>query len=130
MEIRNECIKKYIIHVFNDSFSGLTIRKLHKVLPNWINIYAGDILWAFMIFMLFGFLLNKITSKQLAIISLIFCFCIEFSQLYSTEWINSIRCTKLGGLILGRGFLWSDLVSYSIGISIGYFVDYHIFKNH
>lgn len=111
-------------------FSGLTIRKLHKVLPNWINIYAGDILWAFMIFMLFGFLLNKITSKQLAIISLIFCFCIEFSQLYSTEWINSIRFTKLGGLILGRGFLWSDLVSYSIGISIGYFVDYHIFDNH
>lgn len=51
------------------------------------------------------------------IISLSFCFVIEFSQLYHAEWIDQIRDTSLGGLVLGYSFLWSDIEAYTIGIA-------------
>ncbi|PFD42096.1 hypothetical protein CN285_11520 [Bacillus cereus] len=98
---------------------GLSSRKFAYALPDILNAYLGDALWALMIFMGFGFLFPKIETKKLAIISLIFCYGIEISQLYHAEWIDSIRATTLGGLVLGYGFLWSDLVAYTIGIGVG-----------
>lgn len=47
----------------------------------------------------------------------------EFSQLYQGDWINTIRDTSLGALILGKGFLGVDLIRYSIGIVIAYVID-------
>ncbi|MED0963737.1 DUF2809 domain-containing protein [Bacillus paramycoides] len=98
---------------------GHSSRKFAYVLPDILNAYLGDALWALMIFTGFGFLFPKIETKKLAIISLIFCYGIEISQLYHAEWIDSIRATTLGGLVFGYGFLWSDLVAYTIGIGVG-----------
>ncbi|MBW3494296.1 MULTISPECIES: DUF2809 domain-containing protein [Bacillus] len=98
---------------------GLSSRKFAFVLPDLLNDYLGDALWALMIFVGFGFLFPKIETKKLAFISLIFCYGIEISQLYHAEWIDSIRATTLGGLVLGYGFLWSDLVAYTIGVGVG-----------
>ena len=99
---------------------GLSSRKFAFALPALLNDYLGDALWALMIFTGFGFLFPKIATKKLAFISLIFCYGIEVSQLYHAEWIDSIRATTLGGLVLGYGFLWSDLVAYTIGVGIGF----------
>lgn len=98
---------------------GLSSRKFAFALPDLLNDYLGDALWALMIFVGFGFLFPKIKTKKLAFISLIFCYGIEISQLYHAEWIDSIRATTLGGLVLGYGFLWSDLVAYTIGVGVG-----------
>jgi len=38
---------------------------------------------------------------------------------YRAPWIDSIRRTTVGGLILGYGFLWSDLVCYAAGVGLG-----------
>ncbi|PFN27912.1 DUF2809 domain-containing protein [Bacillus cereus] len=98
---------------------GLSSRKFAFALPDLLNNYLGDALWALMIFTGFGFLFPKIETKKLAFISLIFCYGIEISQLYHESWIDSIRATTLGGLVLGYGFLWSDLVAYTIGVGVG-----------
>ncbi|MEK4737179.1 MULTISPECIES: ribosomal maturation YjgA family protein [Bacillus] len=98
---------------------GLSSRKFAFALPDLLNDYLGDALWALMIFVGFGFLFPKIETRKLAFISLIFCYGIEISQLYHAEWIDSIRATTLGGLVLGYGFLWSDLVAYTIGVGVG-----------
>ncbi|MFK4425090.1 MULTISPECIES: DUF2809 domain-containing protein [Bacillus] len=98
---------------------GLSSRKFAFALPDLLNDYLGDALWALMIFTGSGFLFSKIETKKLAFISLIFCYGIEISQLYHAEWIDSIRATTLGGLVLGYGFLWSDLVAYTIGVGVG-----------
>ncbi|MBK5488144.1 DUF2809 domain-containing protein [Bacillus sp. TH17] len=98
---------------------GLSSRKFAFALPDLLNGYLGDVLWALMIFTGFGFLFPKIETRKLAFISLIFCYGIEISQLYHAEWIDSIRATTLGGLVLGYGFLWSDLVAYTIGVGVG-----------
>nr|WP_088328279.1 DUF2809 domain-containing protein [Bacillus cereus] len=99
---------------------GLSSRKFAFALPTLLNDYLDDALWALMIFIGFGFLFPKIETKKLAFISLMFCYGIEVSQLYHAEWIDSIRATTLGGLVLGYGFLWSDLVAYTIGVGIGF----------
>ncbi|WP_349655092.1 DUF2809 domain-containing protein [Neobacillus sp. YX16] len=52
-----------------------------------------------------------------------FSFSIEFSQLYQEEWINQIRGTLLGALILGKGFLTVDLIRYTTGIAIASSLD-------
>ncbi|MEH6935614.1 MULTISPECIES: DUF2809 domain-containing protein [Bacillus] len=98
---------------------GLSSRKFAFALPDLLNEYLGDALWALMIFTGFGFLFPKIETRKLAFISLMFCYGIEISQLYHAEWIDSIRATTLGGLVLGYGFLWSDLVAYTIGVGVG-----------
>ena len=55
--------------------------------------------------------------------ALVFCYLIEVSQLYQGEWLNQIRRTTLGGLILGYGFLWRDLLSYTVGVLLGGFIN-------
>lgn len=98
---------------------GLSSRKFAFALPHLLNDYLGDALWALMIFTGFGFLFPKTETKKLAFISLMFCYGIEASQLYHAEWIDSIRATTLGGHVLGYGFLWSDVVAYTIGVGVG-----------
>ncbi|SCV40922.1 FIG01231286: hypothetical protein [Bacillus subtilis] len=96
---------------------GLGSRAFSNVLPNTINTYLGDSLWSAMIFTGCGFLFQKMKTMLSGIISLSFCFIIEISQLYHAEWIDRIRDTSLGGLVLGYGFLWSDIEAYTIGIA-------------
>ena len=55
-----------------------------------------------------------------AMAALITSFAIEFSQMLTPDWLVKIRSTFLGHMLLGQGFLWSDLLAYTIGISVIY----------
>ena len=92
----------------------------------WMKLYAGDVLWAAMIYWGFKFLFAQ-EPKRTAFYALIFCFLIEFSQLYHAPWIDQIRSNRLGGLVLGFGFLWSDLVCYLVGVGGSCWVDNRVF---
>ncbi|BBH22830.1 hypothetical protein Back11_41750 [Paenibacillus baekrokdamisoli] len=107
---------------------GLGSRKFPDSLPEFISSNAGDALWAIMIYLgVRAIGINK--SRGFAAgVSLIFCFAIEFSQLYQADWINSIRSTLLGALVLGKGFLFVDLVRYTVGIMIAFVVDRSIHR--
>ncbi len=69
------------------------------------------------------FLFTSNPVKFSLIAALLFSFAIEFSQLYKALWINNLRHTLFGRLVLGEGFLWSDLVCYTVGIAIGVLID-------
>jgi glycopeptide antibiotics resistance protein len=84
---------------------------------------VGDALYALMIFLGLGFLFPKFSSLKIAAFAVGFCFAIEISQLYHAPWIDAIRDMRLGGLILGFGFLWSDLVCYLVGVALGFFAE-------
>jgi hypothetical protein len=43
------------------------------------------------------------------------CLLVEVSQLSSADWLVGLRSTRLGALVLGRGFVWSDLLCYAAG---------------
>lgn len=106
---------------------GIASRRYGIYLPNIISKYAGDTLWALMVYLGFGFLFNKEKIRNVALASMTFSYLIEISQFYQGEWINSIRDTTIGALILGHGFLISDLVCYTIGILIGVVFEYLYF---
>ena len=102
---------------------GLTSRKYGSILYPFIAQNAGDVLWAMMVYFGFRFLFVKIGLAPAIILSLLFSFGIEFSQLYQSEWINQIRNTTLGALILGKGFLLIDLLRYTMGIIFAVLID-------
>ena len=95
-----------------------------RAAPHFVHEYVGDVLYAVMMFLGFGFLFPKFPTLKVAVLALGFCVMIEISQLYHAPWIDAIRSTRLGGLILGFGFLWSDLVCYFVGVSVGVFLEW------
>lgn len=54
------------------------------------------------------------------LLSLIICYAIEFLQLYQGQWMINLRNTLLGRYILGQGFLWSDIIAYTFGITFAF----------
>ncbi|WDF78379.1 DUF2809 domain-containing protein [Mucilaginibacter sp. KACC 22773] len=93
-----------------------------------IPLFIGDILWALMVYFIVSFLFINKPIKVVVIASLLFCFAIEFSQLYKAPWINDLRHTLFGKLVLGAGFLWSDLLCYVVGVGIGCIVDFYMLE--
>ena len=88
-----------------------------------IPLFIGDVLWALMVYFIMRFLFIRAGIKTVTIYSLLFCYAIEFSQLYKAPWIDNLRHTLFGRLVLGDTFLWGDLLSYTCGIIIGILVD-------
>lgn len=119
----------YLITTVVIMIMGLLSRKYMYIFPKSIAPFIGDMLWAMMVYFGFRFLIPKLKITKALILAIIFSFSIEISQLYQSEWINNIRSTTLGGLILGHGFLFEDLISYSLGIAIGGILDYLLYDN-
>lgn len=99
--------------------TGLLWRSGLIPLPQWLSNYGGDALWAMMVFVGFGFLLPRKPTGMIALLALTFSWGVEFSQLYRAPWIDSIRATLPGKLVLGNTFAWPDLVAYALGIGLG-----------
>jgi hypothetical protein len=66
-----------------------------------------------------GIVSPRARTRAIALAALRIAFGVECSQLYEAEWINRIRATRVGGLILGRGWVTTDLVCYAAGVGIG-----------
>lgn len=79
-----------------------------------------------MLFLLVSTLLAGRPILTRVAISLALAFLVEISQLYHAPWIDSIRQTTLGGLVLGFGFPWTDLACYSVGIVTGSLTEWGI----
>jgi len=99
---------------------GLATRKMPQLFPALISTYGGDTLWASLFFFLFRFIFPATPAFKIAIGTFVFALAIEISQLYHAPWIDQLRHTFLGKMILGSGFLWSDLVCYASGTLIAW----------
>ncbi|MFA5047076.1 MAG: DUF2809 domain-containing protein [Paludibacter sp.] len=106
---------------------GLGSRKFSSFFPELINTYLGDALWALMIYFMAATVFKSKTIITISVASLLFCYTIELSQLYHAPWIDSIRSTTPGGLVLGFGFLWTDMLAYTIGIVFGACIEWIIY---
>ncbi|MCI5209181.1 MAG: DUF2809 domain-containing protein [Candidatus Electrothrix sp. ATG2] len=101
---------------------GLPARLVPQYLPNWYVTYAGDFLWAMLVFFLYALLL-RLPTKSCFCIALLTAYLIEISQLFHPAWLDYLRSIRLLGFILGFGFLWSDLIAYTLGISLAAGID-------
>lgn len=99
---------------------GLLSRSaLADALPMFLSTYAGDTLWALALFLTIGLVFPGLRLAVVVGMTIAISFSVELSQLYHAEWIDSIRRTHLGALVLGSGFKWSDLLCYSVGCLMG-----------
>jgi hypothetical protein len=97
---------------------GLASRHFASALPWWLAKNAGDALYATMVYFGLAMLAPRAKPIWIALAAIAFCFAIETLQLYQAPWIEQIRATKLGGLVLGHGFHAFDLACYVIGVGL------------
>ena len=102
---------------------GLASRRFAVSLPDFVRLYAGDALWAATVYFAAATVWVRAPATWVAAGALAFSFAIEASQLYHAPWIDSVRATRPGALVLGFGFLWSDLACYALGIAVAAVVD-------
>ena len=115
-------LKTYIPIILLLLAVGIPSRLIPDSFPDWYVNYAGDFLWAMMVFFLFC-LFFRWGSFQTFIIALLTTYLIEVSQLFQPDWLNYLRSFKLIGLVIGYSFIWSDIVAYTLGISLGAIID-------
>ncbi|MBY0097341.1 DUF2809 domain-containing protein [Mesobacillus maritimus] len=109
---------------------GLASRRYGEFLPVLVAENAGDTLWAMMVYFGFRFLLVDKSLSYSFWLSILFSFGIELSQLYQAGWINQIRGTTIGALVLGKGFLLVDLLRYTIGVFLAASLDKKVQTSH
>lgn len=114
---------KYLLLTLGMIVLGLLSRKTDVSTIDFVKMYAGDVLWAAMVYFGCRFLFVRMGRRVSFGAALVFSYLIEISQLYHAPWIDAIRGTTLGGLVLGFGFLWSDLVCYTVGVLLGVALD-------
>lgn len=102
---------------------GLASRRYSRALPEFVADYAGDTLWALTAFLGLGTLFPRWPTRRVCVAALLFAFAVELSQLYHSAWMDRLRHTRAGGLILGHGFLWSDLLCYGVGVTAGFVLE-------
>lgn len=98
---------------------GMASRRFPGLFPTVLDKYPGDVLWALMVFFGLGTVLPRHSTGRLALAALSISFVVEFSQLYQAPWINAIRATTPGHLVLGSTFSWGDLLAYVAGVATG-----------
>lgn len=87
-----------------------------------IVTYGGDIIWAGMFLFLLRIFFTKTTLWKLVLFNYLLGVADECSQLITAPWFVAIRQTKLGKLMLGVGFVWSDLMCYAIGTLLAWMI--------
>jgi hypothetical protein len=98
--------------------AGLASRRYAAHLPGWLAKNLGDALYATMMYWLLAVIAPRAQTSRLALAATAVCFAIELSQRYQAPWIDAIRATLPGRLILGQGFHALDLACYVAGVAL------------
>ncbi len=102
---------------------GLASRRYPGLFPTALGKYPGDALWALMVFFGWALIRPAASSVRLASAALLTSFLVEFSQLYHAPWIDAVRATTAGHLVLGSTFSFRDLAAYAVGIGAAAVLD-------
>lgn len=89
-------------------------------LPDVVSVYGGDFLWGVMLYFLICAVLPCGIGMKNLVSALLISYTVESFQLYQADWILLVRANKWGGLLLGHGFLWSDILLYTLGNITGF----------
>jgi hypothetical protein len=102
---------------------GLASRRYAGAIPAFIARYAGDTLWATAAYLTLGLIWPGARVRSLAIGAAVISLAVELSQLAQPHWLQSVRRWPGAGLLLGYGFVASDLACYTVGVALGAALD-------
>lgn len=108
----------YLLLFIVTIFVGLVSRKL-----SFIPLITGDMLYAIMSYWLFRVIIPQKSRNYAFALAILFCFSIEFLQLLQSPFWTTLRSNPYLRLVFGQGFLWSDLVAYTIGAVLAQQID-------
>lgn len=106
---------------------GLGSRR--RGLPEYSILYVGDVLWGTFFFFLFALAWPRASRRTLFLAALCTTELIELSQSYHAPWLDGFRDTRFGGLLLGHGFSWHDVVCVALGSALGWLLDVWLFRS-
>src|SRR5205809_7963191 len=86
----------YVVGIALVICAGLAARSKAVGLPPFVAKYAGDALWALMVFLGLGFLLPRRSTTTIMVLAPAVSVAVEFSHLYHAPWIYPIRRTSHG----------------------------------
>ena len=96
---------------------GLLVRRRSAASPSFFTMYFPDAAWTMAVYCGFGLMFCRDARVHFPA-ALGVSFLIELTQLWHPPFLEALRATTLGGLALGYGFLWSDLVCYTVGACV------------
>lgn len=102
---------------------GLGSRTFGQAIPSFLAAHAGDALWTVAVYLTLAIAFPKWPPLKLGLLALAISLGVEMSQLIQAPWLEAIRETLPGRLLLGSGFLWADLLRYAVGTLIAVTLD-------
>jgi Protein of unknown function (DUF2809) len=108
----------FLINILTIVPLGYIVRFGH-ILPEFISDAGGSI--AYEIFWILSIVtIFPRANIRITVISVCLATCsIEFLQLYQPPWLQAIRATLPGRLVLGTTFSWQDFPPYFVGCALG-----------
>ncbi len=96
------------------------IIRFHGPAPEWLNDSFGSVAYEIFWILLVGFLFPQASPLWTAV-GVYFATCVlEFLQLWHPPFLEAMRSTLPGRLVLGNFFTWSDFLSSFIGSCLGW----------
>ena len=95
-------------------------------LPGILAEYTGDALYATAAYAGYALFWPRGPSRALALLAFGSCLAVELSQAVNIKFLNDLRSTAVGAMLLGAGFKWPDLLAYLAGVSGAAVVDWRL----
>ena len=97
---------------------GLLVRARGVRLDPIVRDVTGDVLWAAMATWWIGALAPRASLTLRSAAAYAVCAVVEASQLYQAPWLDTVRATRAGQLVLGSGFDPRDFLAYAVGVTV------------
>ncbi len=102
---------------------GMGSRSGYEAIPTWLAENAGDALWTVAVYLGLALCFRGRSAEFLVVFALSISFAVELSQLSEAPWLQDLRSTTPGRLLLGQGWQWLDLPRYAVGAMLAYTMD-------
>jgi Protein of unknown function (DUF2809) len=116
VRLRTQRRNVYALAILLTIAAGLASRRWPWLLPEALGKYPGDALYAVMVYWLVVLVRPRDGTVRSGAVALGICFAIEVLQLWQPPWLQAIRATTIGHLVLGSYFNAPDLLAYAIGV--------------
>jgi glycopeptide antibiotics resistance protein len=80
----------------------------------------GSLAYQVLLMLLVAFFYPRLSLAKVAVGVFIFSAAIEFLQLWQSPFIQAVRATWAGRVILGNTFTWADFPPYALGCLLGW----------
>ncbi|MDY7019985.1 MAG: DUF2809 domain-containing protein [Cyanobacteriota bacterium] len=99
---------------------GLASKFYQGPLEFWINNSFSSIFYEMFWIFLVVVIAPRVSPGWVSFWVFIITSALEFMQLWKPPFLQAIRATLMGRLLLGVSFVWTDFIYYVIGCTVGW----------